>query len=180
MPAGFVHVPLRHPVSSGCIVMCCTDPSVFWFLFFLPHSFLSSFFGLCCAHPPSPPTRTPHAAPPRPAPPYWGWPNFRLETWQLSFRPFARNTRNFRENNSRKFHPQQASAPTCSGAAGPQTRVAGSGSGGMSSRMTASSSSSESDMATRAAGARHVAPYLNLSTKTGTGACEVSKVNNVM
>ena len=28
VPAGFVHVPLRYPVSSGCIVMCCADPSV--------------------------------------------------------------------------------------------------------------------------------------------------------
>ena len=59
----------------------------------------------------------------RPKQPPWGSANFRLETWQLSFRPLARNTRNFRESFAKVS--RQTSAP--SGAAGPQTRVAGDG-----------------------------------------------------
>ena len=32
VPAGFVHVPRRYPVSSGCIVLYCTEPGVLMLL----------------------------------------------------------------------------------------------------------------------------------------------------
>lgn len=45
----------------------------------------------------------------------WGVRNFRLETWQLSFRPFARNTRNFRESFAKVSRPTSAPSGARSG-----------------------------------------------------------------
>ena len=47
VPAGFVHVPPRYPVSNGCIVLYCTEPGVLlivvvivWWCVLLRSSFL--------------------------------------------------------------------------------------------------------------------------------------------